>query len=72
MTARRTQFLEKWSVANNMDIKEAKANFLSQAKIERYGQPEEIAKLIAFLLSPLSKWITGTAIRIDGGEIKTI
>lgn len=72
MTSRRTQFLQKWSDANNINLEEAKSRFLSQAKIERYGEPEEIAELIAFLLSPLSKWITGSAIRIDGGEIKSI
>jgi len=28
--------------------------------------------LIAFLVSPAAKWLTGTSVRIDGGEIKGI
>ena len=37
--------------------------------IERYGQPEEIAELAAFLSSPRASNITGSAINIDGGML---
>lgn len=33
----------------------------------RYGKPEDIAHAIAFLLSDASSWMTGTALKIDGG-----
>jgi meso-butanediol dehydrogenase/(S,S)-butanediol dehydrogenase/diacetyl reductase len=33
----------------------------------RNGQPEEVAKLVAFLLSDESSYITGECISIDGG-----
>lgn len=46
--------------------------FLERAKtahpLGRTGQPEEIAELIAFLLSDKSGWITGETIAIDGGR----
>ncbi len=35
--------------------------------MQRYGQPEEIAELISFLISPAAAYITGTEIIIDGG-----
>lgn len=35
--------------------------------IKRYGKPEEIAELVAFLSSPKASNITGSAINIDGG-----
>jgi NAD(P)-dependent dehydrogenase (short-subunit alcohol dehydrogenase family) len=31
------------------------------------GQPDDVANLCVFLLSDLSRWITGTDITIDGG-----
>ena len=34
----------------------------------RTGTPEEIAELIAFLVSPASGWMTGDTIGIDGGR----
>lgn len=33
----------------------------------RYGEPEDIAALICFLVSPLAQYITGTVIPVDGG-----
>lgn len=33
----------------------------------RYGNPEDIANAIVFLLSDASSWITGTELKIDGG-----
>lgn len=35
--------------------------------IDRMGTPEEVAKLIAFLLGPDSCFITGAVYTIDGG-----
>jgi NAD(P)-dependent dehydrogenase (short-subunit alcohol dehydrogenase family) len=42
------------------------------AGIARYGEPEEIAELMAFLLSPGARWMTGSTLRMDGGEVKSI
>ena len=33
----------------------------------RIGNPEEVARLIGFLLNPVNDWITGQVIGIDGG-----
>lgn len=41
----------------------------SSVALGRSGQPEEVAKLIAFLLSDESSYITGNAVAIDGGWI---
>jgi 3-oxoacyl-[acyl-carrier protein] reductase len=37
------------------------------ASLNRVGEPIEVAKVIAFLMSDLSSYITGQNIRIDGG-----
>jgi len=72
MTNRRRTFMEKWAPAHNMTVEEATKKFPEQVEICRYGQPEEIAELLAFMVSPAAKWMTGTSVRMDGGEIKGI
>jgi 3-oxoacyl-[acyl-carrier protein] reductase len=72
MTNRRKTFMEKWAPAHGMSVEEATKAFPAEAGISRYGKPEEIADLMAFLVSPAAKWLTGTSVRMDGGEIKGI
>ena len=72
MTGRRRSFLEKWAPPHNMGVEEAIKKFPEEAGISRYGQPEEIAELLAFMVSPAAKWMTGTSVRMDGGEVKGI
>lgn len=35
--------------------------------LKRLGESEEVAELVAFLLSPQSSYISGETVRIDGG-----
>lgn len=72
MTGRRRSFMEKWAPGHNMSVEEATKQFPEKAGISRYGCPEEIADLLAFMVSPAAKWMTGTSVRMDGGEIKGI
>ncbi|HEX4021206.1 MAG TPA: SDR family oxidoreductase [Acidobacteriaceae bacterium] len=72
MTGRRRSFLQRWAPAHNMSVEEATKNFPEEAGIRRYGQPEEIAELLAFMVSPAAKWMTGSSVRMDGGEVKGI
>jgi len=72
MTGRRQSSFEKWAPAHNLTVEEAINKFPEQAGIARLGKPEEIADLMAYLVSPAAKWMTGSSVRMDGGEIKTI
>lgn len=72
MTGRRRSYLEHWAPLHNLTVEEATVNFPREAGIARYGKPEEIAELMAFLVSPGARWMTGSTLRMDGGEVKLI
>ncbi|NYH13088.1 SDR family oxidoreductase [Paraburkholderia bryophila] len=72
MTGRRQSYLEHWAPLHNMTVEEATAKFPVEAGISRYGTPEEIAELMAFIVSPAARRMTGSALRMDGGEVKSV
>ncbi|MDE1996714.1 MAG: SDR family oxidoreductase [Rhizobiaceae bacterium] len=72
MTGRRQSYLEHWAAIHDMTVEVATLKFPQEAGIARYGEPEEIAELMAFLVSPAARWMTGSTLRMDGGEVKSI
>lgn len=59
---------EAFRQVNPADPKKAEAEYAQRNPIKRLGLPEEVASVVAFLLSPEASYLNGQTIAIDGGE----
>ena len=42
--------------------------FLRHTPMGRFGEPDDIAQAVLYLASPLSGWVTGHLLVVDGGQ----
>jgi 3-oxoacyl-[acyl-carrier protein] reductase len=48
---------------------EVKGAMLKEIPLARFGQPEDVAQVVAFLASDASAYMTGQVLRVDGGMV---
>lgn len=71
-TGRWTALVDRLSAASDGAAKDVEAELLSGIPLGRISEPEEVARIIAFLLSDTSGTITGTSVTADGGMTAAI
>jgi 3-oxoacyl-[acyl-carrier protein] reductase len=71
LTGRRLGMLEKAAAEKNISLDDMKSSFLKQMRASRFGEPEDVAELLAFIVSPKARYMAGTVLRMDGGEVKS-
>lgn len=67
-----SQLQQKAQRDGHDDVARAGRDMIDELKILRFGQPQDVARLIAFLVSDAGSFIHGTAIDIDGGLNKSV
>ncbi|WP_433829582.1 SDR family oxidoreductase [Actinoplanes sp. CA-015351] len=54
------------------DPASATAQVAGAIPLRRIGEPPEYGRVAAFLLSPAASYVTGTAVTVDGGSMRTL
>jgi 3-oxoacyl-[acyl-carrier protein] reductase len=71
-TDRLVRRLQADAAAKGIDLAAAAADLIRTANITRLGEPEDIANLVSFIVSPGGRFLQGSLIDMDGGQTKTL
>jgi NAD(P)-dependent dehydrogenase (short-subunit alcohol dehydrogenase family) len=71
-TDRLRKRLESSATTLGVTIAEAERVMVRDSNISRLGEPEDIAHLVTFVVSPAGRFLHGSLIDADGGQTKTI
>ncbi len=71
-TERVAELFDVMAQKGGISVDEVERNLVAQIPAGRIGDPEELAAMVAFMVSDHAGYLTGATIQVDGGYIKGI
>jgi NAD(P)-dependent dehydrogenase (short-subunit alcohol dehydrogenase family) len=64
--------IRNYASQHHVDEPTAAGRMADELKIARFGEPDEIGRVVAFLASPRAAYIQGAILDVDGGQTRTL
>ena len=71
-TERTRKRIEALAIERGTTVDQAAAELARQLRVARLGTPEEIARVVGFLVSDAASYMQGAIIDVDGGQTRTL
>ena len=71
-TGRLQARLQTFAIEHGLDLARAEQDMARASGVARFGQPLEIARVVAFLASPQAQYCHGAIVDVDGGQTRTL
>ena len=60
----------QYATSQKVSLETVLDDWANYSPVKRFGKPEDLGALVAFIASPRAEFITGTTVTIDGGAVR--
>ncbi|MBC7997301.1 MAG: SDR family oxidoreductase [Leptolyngbya sp.] len=64
------ELAQQYATSQNVSVEKVLNDWAEYAPVKRFGKPDDLGAMVAFLASTKAEFITGTTVTMDGGAVR--